>query len=186
MARFERHYRQANLSEKEALRFYKGQGSADINRFLRDARDSRAWLEDPLGEIANHILNLDTFFAKCQFEVADEFKVYRGHHASPEHLNAFESGALKEGVLLDFALWSTSLIEQEAIEFYDAHPADSFLIEIHLDKEGYGFYLDLVDDLKQYEILLPRQIVLQVEQTLMAQTVPVSRERRKIVGRVRF
>jgi hypothetical protein len=63
-------------------------------------------------------------------------------------------------------------------------PNESFLMEMHLDPVGYGFYLDLVDNLKQCEILLPRHAVLWVERTLTYRDGNVMR--RKIVGKVHF
>lgn len=141
--------------EIDALRAYKYGAYSPINRTLRASDGEPATF--PLPEHWAEIFEIDSAIAKC---LMPPVTLYRGHRLSPEKIAQFDADTLVGRTIWNKGFCSTSLLMQEAQEYFLQHPPESALLKTETRSGMEGIYLDVeeIEDLRQYEVLLPRNV----------------------------
>ncbi len=140
--------------EIDALRAYKYGAYFEINRTLRA---SDGVIPFPLPEHWKEIFQIDSAISKC---LLLPVTLYRGHRLSAQQIARFDADTLVGETIWNKGFCSTSLLVQEAYEYYLQHPQESAILKTETPLGMEGIYLDVeeIEDLRQYEILLPRDV----------------------------
>ena len=141
--------------EVDALRAYKYGAYSLVNRTLRASNGELPL--PPLSDVWSQIVDIDTAIAKC---LLPPVTLYRGHRLTTEWLKQFDANRFIGTTIWNKGFCSTSLLLEEAYEYYLQHPQESAIFQAGTPLGMEGIYLDVeeIEDLRQYEILLPRDI----------------------------
>jgi len=136
--------------ELQAVEFYKGSGYYAMNKYLRGSHDSASPSTYELGKASfqNYGKALDSAIEKGV--LPESVTVYRGLHAPSFHSKTHLKGA----PYVERGYMSTSLASPQAEGFRSGE--GQVMMEIHLKKGLHAVYPDLVDNMGEAEILLPR------------------------------
>lgn len=142
--------------EIEALKAYKYGGYSQINRMLRD--NAGEVIPFPLTDEWALTLELDSAIAKSPLPEA--VTLFRGQTLSTRNLAAFDAGTLIGEVIENIAFSSTTLLKEEAVEYFLQSPQRSVILQSEVEAGLTGIYLDVpeIESLNQCEILLPRDM----------------------------
>ena len=144
------------LTEEEidALCTYKYGAYSQINRTLRA---SDGTVPVPLTDEWREIFWIDSAIAKC---LLPPVTLYRGHRLAAEAVTQFDANTFVGTTIWNKGFCSTSLLLEEAYEYYLQHPQESAILKSETLVGMEGIYLDVeeIEDLRQYEILLPRNV----------------------------
>lgn len=147
--------------EINALCAYKHGEYRTINGTLRE---SDGVIPFPLPKYWAEIFEIDSALSKS---LLPPVTLYRGHQLSPKGIARFEAETLVGKTIWNRGFCSTSLLMQEAYEYYLQHPQESVILTTATPVGMEGIYLDVreIEDLRQYEVLLPRNVGWKVLQT---------------------
>lgn len=140
--------------EMNALCAYKYGAYRAINETLRE---SDGVIPFPLPEHWMEIFEIDSALSKS---LLPPVTLYRGHQLSPKGIVRFDADTLVGKTIWNRGFCSTSLLLQEACEYYLQYPQESAILTTETPVGMEGIYLDVKEiiNLRQYEILLPRNI----------------------------
>jgi hypothetical protein len=144
-----------SLTDEEisALQFYKHGGYAFLNRMLRDGEGKV--IPFPLTDEWLTVYNLDSAISKS---ILPQVTLYRGQWLTPGKRRKFDAGVLVGEIIWNTGFCSTSLLFEEAEEYFLQHPEDSAILQTVTPLGMEGIYLDVkeIENLRQCEVLLPR------------------------------
>ena len=140
--------------ELDALCAYKHGEYRAINETLRQ---SDGVIPFPLPKYWAEIFEIDSALSKS---LLPAITLYRGHQLSPKGIARFEADTLVGKTIWNRGFCSTSLLLHEAYEYYLQYPQESAIFRTETPVGMQGIYLDVEEiiNLRQYEILLPRNV----------------------------